>query len=124
LYEIHLIVFQRFYHIWEVTRQTFPSAPPKGWILVAHDVLRQRYDKHELEMSNFREIFVNVWTEEANFLAPLVQNKVKNVKFHMLRKKKSSFLFNVGAKKKFPPFPLYIHMMGRFFKNHCRHIKT
>jgi len=100
-YEIHLIFFQRFYHIWEVTRQTFPSAPPKGWILVAHDVLRPRYDKHELEMSNFREIFVNVWTEEANFLAPLVQNKVKNVKFHMLRKKKVRFYLTLVRKKDF-----------------------
>jgi len=52
----------------------FMCAPPKGWILVAHDVLHPRYDKHELEMSNFWEIFVNFWTEEANFLAPLVQN--------------------------------------------------
>jgi len=80
---------------------SIPMCSPKGWILIAHDVLRPRYDKHELEMSKFREIFVNFWNEEANFLAPFAQNKVKNVKFHILRKKKVRFYLTLVRKKDF-----------------------
>jgi len=48
-----------------------------------------------------REIIVNFWTEEANFLAPLVQNKAKNVNFHMLGKIKVRFYSTLVQKKGF-----------------------